>query len=93
MVWTPPTRKSRWYEVWSEEDPPDGIKVPKVRDTISHRQPEGPEMKLNVVGMDVAKRVFQVHWVQADTGEIVSVQTQVIKDCVRLAGALDYQAR
>src|SRR5450755_1929047 len=31
-------------------------------------------MKLNVVGVDIAKRVFQLHWVEADTGEIVSVQ-------------------
>jgi transposase len=31
-------------------------------------------MKLNVVGVDIAKRVFQVHWVEQDSGEIVSVQ-------------------
>ena len=31
-------------------------------------------MKLNVVGIDIAKRVFQLHWVEADTGEMVSVQ-------------------
>lgn len=31
-------------------------------------------MKLNVVGVDIAKRVFQLHWVAADSGEIVSVQ-------------------
>ncbi len=31
-------------------------------------------MKLNVVGVDIAKRVFQVHWVEAQTGEMVSVQ-------------------
>jgi transposase len=31
-------------------------------------------MKLNVVGVDIAKRVFQLHWVEADTGEMVSVQ-------------------
>jgi transposase len=31
-------------------------------------------MKLNVVGVDIAKRVFQLHWGEADTGEIVSVQ-------------------
>jgi transposase len=35
---------------------------------------EGPEMKLNVVGVDIAKRVFQLHWVNEDTGEMVSVQ-------------------
>src|SRR5579871_5024153 len=31
-------------------------------------------MKRTVVGVDVAKRVFQLHWVEADTGEIMSVQ-------------------
>lgn len=31
-------------------------------------------MKLNVVGVDIAKRVFQVHWVEKDSGERVSVQ-------------------
>lgn len=31
-------------------------------------------MKLTVVGVDIAKRVFQVHWVEVETGEIVSVQ-------------------
>jgi transposase len=33
-------------------------------------------MKLNVVGVDVAKRVFQLHWVDAETGEIVSQQVR-----------------
>jgi transposase len=31
-------------------------------------------MKHIVVGVDIAKRVFQLHWVEADTGEMVSVQ-------------------
>ena len=31
-------------------------------------------MKLNVVGVDIAKRVFQLHWVEKDSGEMVSVQ-------------------
>jgi transposase len=31
-------------------------------------------MKGNVVGVDIAKRVFQVHWVETDTGEMSSVQ-------------------
>jgi transposase len=42
-------------------------------------------MKLNVVGVDVAKRVFQVHWVEADTGEIVSVQLKREKFLERFA--------
>jgi transposase len=31
-------------------------------------------MKTNVVGVDIAKRVFQLHWVEPETGEIRSVQ-------------------
>jgi len=31
-------------------------------------------MKLTAVGVDVAKRVFQLHWVEAETGEIISKQ-------------------
>jgi transposase len=31
-------------------------------------------MQSNVVGVDIAKRVFQVHWVETDTGEMKSVQ-------------------
>ena len=29
-------------------------------------------MKLTAVGVDVAKRVFQLHWVEPETGEIIS---------------------
>jgi transposase len=31
-------------------------------------------MQRSVVGVDIAKRVFQVHWVEIDTGEMKSVQ-------------------
>jgi transposase len=31
-------------------------------------------MKRSVIGVDIAKRVFQVHWVETDTGEMKSVQ-------------------
>lgn len=31
-------------------------------------------MKHTVVGVDVAKRVFQVHWVETESGEIVNIQ-------------------
>jgi hypothetical protein len=27
-----------------------------------------------VVGVDIAKRVFQLHWVEPETGEIVALQ-------------------
>src|SRR5260370_1203719 len=31
-------------------------------------------MKAIVVGVDIAKRVFQLHWVEPQTGEIVALQ-------------------
>ena len=31
-------------------------------------------MKHSVVGIDIAKRVFQLHWIDIETGEIVSLQ-------------------
>lgn len=31
-------------------------------------------MKHSIVGVDIAKRVFQLHWIDTDTGEIVSLQ-------------------
>ncbi|HXP10591.1 MAG TPA: IS110 family transposase [Acidobacteriaceae bacterium] len=40
-------------------------------------------MKLTPVGVDVAKNVFQVHWVDPETGEIISKQ-------IKRAGFLEY---
>jgi transposase len=31
-------------------------------------------MNRNVVGVDIAKRVFQLHWVEVQSGEMVSLQ-------------------
>jgi transposase len=42
-------------------------------------------MKLTAVGVDVAKRVFQLHWVEPETGEIVSRQ-------IKRAGFLEHFA-
>jgi len=42
---------------------------------ISTNQPlqnGGPEMHATTYGLDVAKRVFQMYWVDGDTGEIVN---------------------
>ena len=40
------------------------------------RQTGGSEMKTNrtVVGVDTAKRVFQLHWIDMETGEIVDLK-------------------
>ena len=36
-------------------------------------------MKRTVVGIDIAKRVFQLHWVELESGEMVSVQLKRAK--------------
>ena len=54
----------------------DGIFVPNVEEYHLHRQTGGSKMNDNkmVIGVDTAKRVFQLHWVDKDTGEIVRVR-------------------
>jgi hypothetical protein len=41
-----------------------------------HWQTGGSEMNTSktVVGIDLAKRVFQLHWLDVETGKTVSVQ-------------------
>jgi len=51
----------------------DGIKVAKMKKIIDSST-GGFEMKRTTVGVDIAKNVFQLHWVDADTGEIVNKQ-------------------
>lgn len=51
----------------------DGIKVPKVEDHGDlPRQTGGSIMKLTPVGVDIAKSVIQVRWVDGETGEIIN---------------------
>jgi transposase len=56
----------------------DGIEVPNVEEWNLHRQTGGSEMKHSktIVGVDTAKRVFQLHWVEMETGEMVSLQVK-----------------
>jgi hypothetical protein len=54
----------------------DGIKVPKVEGVQASQATGGSEMNRIVVGVDIAKRVFQLHWVEPATGEIVALQVK-----------------
>lgn len=38
--------------------------------SINHSRGRGYTMKVTTYGLDLAKRVFQVHWVEPDTGEL-----------------------
>src|SRR6266853_2361714 len=40
--------------------------------STNHLRNGGPEMNATTYGLDVAKRVFQMYWVDAQTGEIVN---------------------
>jgi transposase len=52
----------------------DGIKVPKVEGVQASQATGGSDMNRIVIGVDIAKRVFQLHWVEPETGEIVALQ-------------------
>src|SRR4051794_19260808 len=50
-----------------------GIELPRLEDHKDlPRQTGGAIMKHTIVGVDIAKNVMQVHWVDADSGEIVN---------------------
>jgi hypothetical protein len=51
----------------------DGIKVPRWKGSIFTGTGES-DMNRIVVGVDIAKRVFQLHWVEPATGEVVALQ-------------------
>src|SRR5208283_3691328 len=53
---------------------PTASKCPRWKVFSLHRQTGGSEMNRIVVGVDIAKRVFQLHWVEPETGEIVALQ-------------------
>lgn len=71
----------------------DGIKVPKVEGHGDlHRQTEGSNMSVSktIVGITIAKLVFQLHWVDEESGEIASLQLKRDRflECFYLANVL-----
>ena len=64
----------------------DGIKLPKEEDARSSRATGGSKMQgtRTVVGVDIAKRVFQLHWVDLETGELKGPPA----DALEVSGAL-----
>jgi len=49
---------------------PNGIDVPEWRCSVTTRGTGGSTMNVTTYGLDLAKRVFQVHWVEPETGEL-----------------------
>jgi hypothetical protein len=55
------------------------ITVPEVAGVQSSQATGGSEINRIVVGVDIANRVFQLHWVEPKTGEIVAVQLKSVR--------------
>src|SRR5687768_4575508 len=55
-----------------EADPlePGRHRCARVEMCSNHSRDRGSTMNVTTYGLDVAKRVFQVHWVEPETGEV-----------------------
>jgi hypothetical protein len=54
-----------------KEDPPsERHRCARVEMFSNHSKDRGSNMQVTMYGVDLAKRVFQVHWVEAQTGEV-----------------------
>jgi hypothetical protein len=54
-----------------KEDPPsERHRCAGVEMFSNHSKDRGSTMQVTTYGVDLAKRVFQVHWVEAQTGEV-----------------------
>lgn len=54
-----------------KKDPPSiRHRCARVEMFSNHSQDRGSEMQVTTYGVDLAKQVFQVHWVELDTGEV-----------------------
>src|SRR3974390_815746 len=53
------------------EDPPsERHRCARVEMFSNHSKDRGSDMQITTYGVDLAKRVFQLHWVEAQTGEV-----------------------
>ena len=54
-----------------KEDPPSlRHRCARVEMSSNHSQDRGSDMQVTTYGVDLAKRVFQVHWVELESGEV-----------------------
>jgi hypothetical protein len=49
---------------------PERHQCARVEMSSNHSRDRGSTMNITTYGLDLAKRVFQVHWVEPDTGEV-----------------------
>ena len=58
-------------EAKKEKDPPSlRHRCARVEMLVNHSQDRGSDMEVTTYGVDLAKQVFQVHWVEPDSGEV-----------------------
>jgi hypothetical protein len=55
---------------WKEDPPSERHQCARVEMFSNHSKDRGSIMQVTTYGVDLAKRVFQVHWVEAQTGEV-----------------------
>ena len=55
---------------WKEDPPSERHQCARVEMFSNHSKDRGCIMQVTTYGVDLAKRVFQVHWVEAQTGEV-----------------------
>lgn len=54
-----------------KEDPPsERHRCARVEMSSNHSKDRGSNMNVTTYGVDLAKRIFQLHWVEAQTGEV-----------------------
>src|SRR6185437_12525455 len=51
---------------------PERHRCARVEVSSNHSRDRGSTMNVTTYGLDLAKRIFQVHWVEPDTGELKS---------------------
>lgn len=49
---------------------PERRRCARVELSHNHSRDRGAAMNVTTYGLDLAKRVFQVHWVEPETGEV-----------------------
>jgi len=49
---------------------PERHQCARVEVSSNHSRDRGSTMNVTTYGLDLAKRVFQVHWVEPETGEL-----------------------
>src|SRR5689334_19868559 len=72
MEWTPPPFGDERLGNRSQASRTERHRCAKVELPRNHLRNGGPEMNATTYGLDVAKRVLQMYWVDAQTGEIVN---------------------